>query len=265
MLSPARRFALGTALAAPLLAIAPGGPSGAMQPRAMASRVHYASVPVRVCHSFYASSGAVTHFTKIPRWKTIAIPGDLTDEVAMYTDPRQGLEFLGPKGWNCYGNFGNGNLAFTIWPPNERAPGLVAQQGGRQKPSKREGINFVGYAASVALWQLVCPYFRDARVELYSYAKPDVQSSSCRRPKREVVVPVNAELKRVDDPPRLAGDNYPSGGTEWALGNAFFGNYGGGSTYLLTCTMPSSLHSLCYSSLSWFYSHWTRVSDKPEH
>jgi hypothetical protein len=264
MLPTARRVIVGTVVAVSLVAIAPVAPSGAMRPRGIAPDVHYASVPVRVCRSFYASSGAGTHFPKIPRWKAIAIPGDLTDRVAVYTDPRQDLEFLGPNGWSCDGTFGNGNLAFTIWPPSETAPGLVAQQGGKQKPSKREGINFVGYAASVALWQLVCPYFRTARVDLYRYA-PFIHSSVCRLPHGERVVPVNRMLKRVDDPPHKAGDNYPSGGAEWALGNAFYGDYGGGSTYLLTCTMPSSLHSLCYASLAWFYAHLTRVNDKPEY
>lgn len=222
VLSTDRRVIVGAAVAASLVAIAPVVPSGAVRPRGIAPHVHYASVPVRVCRSFYASSGAGTHFPKIPRWNAVAIPGDLTDEIAVYTDPRQDMEVLGPKGWSCDGTFGNGDLALTIWPPSERAPGLVAQQGGRQKPSKREGINFVGYGVSDGLWRLVCPYFREARAVLYK-AEPFVHASACRIPPGERVVQVEARLKRVEDPPHVAGDNYPSGGAKWALGNAFLG------------------------------------------
>jgi hypothetical protein len=43
-----------------------------------------------------------------------------------------------------------------------------------------------------------------------------------RIPHGERVFAVDGQLKRVDDPPHVVGDNYPSGSADWAIGNAFF-------------------------------------------
>lgn len=231
---------------------------GISQPRVLSSRVHYASVPVRVCPSSYASSGVRGH-TKIPRWKVIAIPGDLTDQIAVYTDTRQFMEVLGPNGWKCVASFGNGPVGFTIFAPGEVSPGFDRTGGRPQKKSGRRGINIIGYGASLDIDQLVCPYFRAARVDLYK-SIPTIPSSLCRIPHGERVATINRELKRVDDPPEVAGDNYPSGSVNWALGNAFLATYPGGGSYLMTCTLPSSDHALCYAAMAWFGTRWIRSS-----
>jgi len=216
-------------------------------------------VPVRACHSWYAATGAGTHFPKIPRWKFIAIPGDLTDQVAIYTDTHQTMQVLGPNGWRCVADVGNGIVGLKIVAPRDKLPGYVPDGGGRQRRSGRTGINVIGYGASEGMWQLVCPYFRVARVNLYK-GQPWIKASSCRIPNGERVFTVSGQLKRVDDPPHVAGDNFPSGGADWALGNAFFDSSGGGGSYLMTCTLPSSLNALCYASLARFESQWIRAS-----
>lgn len=131
----------------------------------------------------------------------------------MYTDTRQEMEVLGPNGWNCVASSGNGPFSLTIFAPGEKSPGIFPDFGGAQKRSGRTGINVIGYAASLSMWQLVCPYFRAARVYLYK-SDPGIHSSACRIPRGELVFGVNRQLKRVDDPPHVAGDNYPSGGKD---------------------------------------------------
>lgn len=250
-------FTCGLAL---ILAVVSPGTAAVATSDSVRTHVHFAAVPVRTCRSQYASSGAGRHFPRIPRWKVIAIPGNLTDQVAVYVDTRQQAQVLGPVGWDCIASFGNGPVAFTIYPPSEKSPGFDPDRGGLQGRSGREGVNVLAAAAGYfGILQVVCPYFRSARAHLYrSY--PWVRSSSCRVPRGEEVVPVNAQVKRVDDPPYSAGRNYPSGGAFWALGNAFFATYPGGGSYLMTCTLPTALHALCYASMARFEVLWIRGS-----
>jgi len=248
--------ALSVALAPTVLATASGFSRAAASTSSASSHVHFASVPVRACRSSYASTGTSTP-PRMPRSRVIAIPGNLEGRVAVYTDTRQWLRVLAPNGWSCVACVENGPFELSIVPRGEKVPGFCTDPGGMQRKDGRIGLNVTGYGASLSMYQLVCPYFRSARVDLYK-SVAGLKPSICRRPHRELVSSVAMGLKEVDDPPHVAGDNFPSGGIHWALGNASWGIEQG--SYLLTCTLPSSLHALCYASLAWFAGQWKRPS-----
>lgn len=132
------------------------------------SRVHFAVVPQRACRSTYASTGTGRPYPAVPRWRVVAIPGDLTGQVAVYTDSRQYLRVVGPRGWNCVASLENGPLDMTIFAPHQRNPGFYFHQAGSGRRSGLEAINLLSYnGGSVADLLLACPYFRQARAWLY--------------------------------------------------------------------------------------------------
>ena len=229
--------------------------AGALGMSAMALKphAHFAPVPMRACRADYASSGTGRPYPPVPRWRATAIPGDLTDRVAVYTDPRQYVDVVGPAGWNCIASFGNGPLDFTIFKPGQPTPGYYFIQG--KHPSGLSGINVLGYTgSSISSLLQTFPYFRLPRVELYK-ENPWVRSSMCRIPVGEVVLPSSRSLDVVDDPPHVVGGDQPSGGALWALGNVHQGDTAWGS-YQFTCTLPATMHAVCYASLAWFDRHW---------
>lgn len=209
----------------------------------------FARVPVRACPTEYASTGA-THYPPVPRWRRIAIPADLASKVAVYTDPRQVIRIIGPRGSNCIASLENGPFNFLIFEPGQRTPTYDYTE---HLPDGLIALNVIGFSGgSVDSLLQTCPYFRSSRLDLYK--EPWVRQSMCRFPRGEVVTSLKANLTRVDDPPHFAGRDAPSGGHTWALGNVHRPDTWG--SYFMTCALPPSMHAVCYSSLAWFNSHW---------
>jgi hypothetical protein len=216
----------------------------------LAPRVHFAVVPVRVCRSAYGAD--FRRGPRIPRTLVVAIPGNLTDDVALYTDPHSLERVLGPRGWDCVGSFGaDGSGGLTIFRPGERSPGFF----GSGPPEGRGYVSIVAGQTPACVGcflQEACPYFANAR-RLYYQLYRGVASKQCRRPRRELVTALAADLRGVDDPPGVSGNHGPY----WSLGDVGY-QYARG-TYETTCTLTAAQHALCYGVLAWFYAQWRRA------
>jgi hypothetical protein len=143
----------------------------------------------------------------------------------------------------------------TIYSPSDRSPGPYFHQAGTGKRSGLKAINLLGYnPGSVSDLILACPYFKRARVLLYE-GEPWVSAKLCRIPRGEVVLPIGPNLKRVTDPPHVAGNDQPSGGATTAIAEAYWGASPNGG-YHITCSLAEPAHALCYAVLAWQHMHW---------
>jgi hypothetical protein len=200
----------------------------------------FTRIPVHVCASSY---GVVRRSPKIPKTRVVGIPPRLADHLSVYVDREELLSVIGPRGFRCVA--------------------AIGADGGGGMDIYRAGNGQFGASVSTVpaciacLLQLACPYFRTARAELLKlYGRRYVVS--CHIPKREEVIAVSGLLRRVDDPPHVKGDDYPSGAGCWALGDAYFRWTKKPGSYLISYTLPSAWRPAAYASLNWFEIQWRR-------
>ena len=210
------------------------------------------AVPVRVCQTSYAiSPEGRGKSPRIPKTWHVAEPFDIASQVAMYVDTESFEHVLGPRGWSCSAAYaGDGGGGMTIVPPGSN-PNRVGSTG----------ISVTEVPACYyCLLSLVCPYFKTARKAFYSAYPFGSDAAMCRLHRGVIVSDLWPHFRRVDDPPGVKGAEEPSGGPYWALGITYFqGNqrsFGPSQgSYVITCTLPSWEHALCYGSLDWFARH----------
>jgi hypothetical protein len=178
---------------------------------------------------------------KIPKTRVIGLPPHLGDHLSLYVDREELLSVIGPRGFRCVA--------------------AIGADGGGGMDIYRKGDGQLGGSVSTVpscvacLLQLACPYFESARAKLLKlYGKRFV--TSCHVPKGERVTAVSDVLRRVDDPPHVKGDDYPSGARYWALGDAYFGWARKPGSYLISYTLPSGWRPESYAALSWFEVQW---------
>ena len=214
-------------------------------------------VPVRVCPA--ATGSAWGKGPKIPQTRAIAVPRSIANQVAVYTDEYSVQSVLGPRGWKCIASYGaDGSGGITVYAPSERSPGFFPHFTSNK--SGLRGINVFAQPSCVGCYlQMACPYFKRALMAVHRWFHGP-GAAKCRVPSHERVRKLSATLVSVVDPPRVTGNNYPSGGRYFAIGNVFFSNSrsdrGPSGSYFMTCALPSRDHALCYASLNWLSKHW---------
>jgi hypothetical protein len=214
-------------------------------------------VPVRACPAATGTSWGKG--PKIPRTREINLPRAIAKQVAIFTDEFSVQSVLGPRGWRCIASYGaDGSGGITVYAPNERSPGFYPHFTSNK--SGLRGINVSAQPSCVGCYlQMACPYFKRALIREHRWFHGP-QAATCRVPTHEQVRTLSATLVSVVDPPHLTGNNYPSGGPYFAIGNVFFSDSrsasGPSGSYFMTCALPSRDHAICYASLNWFSKHW---------
>jgi hypothetical protein len=144
------------------------------------------------------------------------------------------ITVLAPRGWHCSGGVGSdGNLSLSVLPPyvSQVTPQAAAVTASRDSS---------GQAASDA-----CPFFPEF----------DYPGLPCTKiPARERVTRLTARSVAFEDPPRVTGDGWPSGGPYPANGVVIAreSKSQGAGANKETCTLPQSEHALCAAILSDF-------------
>jgi hypothetical protein len=255
-------LALALALAL-VLAASPLADAAAHRSQSAFGHRHVASppslelVPVRACPT--ATGTAWPKGPKIPRNRVIAEPPSIARQVAVYTDEFSVQSVLGPRGWKCVASYGaDGSGGITVYAPNEHSPGFFPHFTSNK--SGLRGIHVFAQPSCVGCYlEMACPYFKRALMRVQRWFHGPVPAA-CRVPKSERVRALSDTLVSAIDPPHVIGNNYPSGGALFAIGNVFFSDskdeQGPSGSYFMTCALPSRDHSLCYASLNWFAKHW---------
>ena len=208
-----------------------------------------ASVPVVACPTTWGITPGPAPKT-LPRSVTLSLPSSLVGRVTDYADHQDIMQLIGPKGWLCTAGYGaDGGGGVQIYPLGERPP-----SGAAFTFQSAEAIE--GHETSACLscrLEQACPLFSAAAVELAS----QYQGMSCQytKPAEEQSTQLSSTVVAFEDPPGVAGDGDPSGGPYPANGVMI---YGPGSvmdgSWIETCSLPASDHSLCNVSLNEFVS-----------
>ena len=212
-------------------------------------RMVRATLPVVQCPTNEAvQSGTQPEPSTLPE----IVPSNLVSNFAVYVDRLGIMRLLAPSGWTCRANYGaDGGGGLEILPP-----GQVDQGQGPYVPSTLSGIiaNQTSACVGCALDQ-ACPVFSDAaRLQVQDYAFPCPET----RPADESVSPqllatnVLGGADLVYDPPFIAGDANPSGGTDPALAIMTFHPRSNNGSWIETCTLPVSEQRVCFVVLSQF-------------
>jgi hypothetical protein len=195
---------------------------------------------VHVCASSY---GVARTPPKVPKTRVVGVPPRLGMHLSLYVDRDELLGLLGPRGLRCVA--------------------AIGADGGGGMDLYRKGDGRIGASVSAVpscvacLLQLACPFFARARAELGRlYGRRFV--ATCHVPRGERVTASSGVLRVVDDPPRVKGDDYPSGSSYWALGNAFFRWTRSPGSYLVSYTLPNGWRPESYAALHWFEVQWER-------
>jgi hypothetical protein len=148
---------------------------------------------------------------------------------------------VGPARWSCHSQVGaDGNVTVTVFP-NDQGPlngkPFIAQDGQQIEAV----IPFSLGVKSV----LVCPLFPQAAATAYAPC-PSAPAGEFVTRRSETVV-------EFEDPPGVAGDGNPSGGSYPALGvmvydQATESRYGAEES----CTLPEAQHAVCTAVLQDF-------------
>ena len=207
--------------------------STSMSSASVPNRARLASArdaPVALCPTrFGFPPGKISVPTKI------AVRGSPRSTAGMvaYTNTEEYL--IGPAHMACAGEAGeDGNGEIFIWPRGKRKPGQHSHEAGLT-------LTF-SPACAICRAELACPFFRSFAARLRFPCSTGV-------PAGEVVTRLAAHAVLFEDPPRVAGDGWPSGGRYSADG--IVGINGGqyGEVYRSTCTLPARENRICVVSL----------------
>lgn len=198
-------------------------------PPAMGSTV--STVPVHRCPTvFGVPPGRIPVPARIPVLGGTLNTGGLT----AYSNTRQYL--IGPAGLQCAGTVGaDGTTEISVWNGQRGRPPV--QHSGGAGLTLFYDPDCSGCEASDA-----CPFFMAFASALDSPCPNGI-------PKGETVQRRGSNLALFSDPAKLAGDGWPSGGSNPAKG--VVGIHGrNGAVYRATCTLPASQHAICTVSLN---------------
>jgi hypothetical protein len=208
------------------------------------------SLPVVRCPTEVgASRGAHVHLAKNLKE---SVDRDLTSKIALYVDQYDVMRAIGPKGWSCVASIAaDGGAQLSIYAPGTHAPLFFGSFVGRssatevtvQQEPVCEGCRLA----------MACPFFTSAR-HLFQKSFPGAGTSTiCVSPSGERITKSTKQLRYFQDPPRVIGHAFPSGGPYRASGVAFYNpdTY----SFLVSCTLSTSLAKLCPGVLAWFVRH----------
>lgn len=214
------------------------------------------AVPVRACRT--KTAVAWDRGPRIPPTRRVGVPARIAKQVALFTDAYSTTAVLGPRGWRCDASlYADGGGLLVVYAPRERSPGFFPTTWPPHRSDARELVVQSNPACVSCVLSQACPYFAHARHLMHAWGYWTTSSTrACRVPRGERVVELATTLMGVVDPPRLLGNDVPSGGRFAALGEVGYfpvaRRDAPQGSFQMTCTLPARDHSLCYASLSWF-------------
>ena len=199
-------------------------------PTEPASAAHSVTVAVVRCPTTFGIQQKVVW----PRTVAVRSPSSLHGLVA-YTNSQSFL--IGPAGMRCSGVVAaDGGSLVRAWPRGHAAPAHHARYDGETL--------WIDPACAGCKAADACPFFP-------SLAKAMGFPCTSGVPAGERVYRLNSHATLFEDPPGVAGSGWPSGGPDPANGVVGIqGSLTSGLVYRSTCTLPSSHHSVCTTSLN---------------
>jgi serine/threonine protein kinase len=200
-----------------------------------------------VCPTTYGNQP--TNTPSLPSTVAKSVPSSLVNQIAVYTDAQGQMQILAPTGWSCFATLGaDGSSTLAAFPqgqPNPTDSGTSADTG-EQVVGSQTG------ACVGCLYSQVTPLFSAAASQCaVDYAGVP---SQCPGPySGESIDPIGNGIVGFLDPPGVKGSGAGSGGAYPANGVATYqGVTGSTPSYIETCTLPDSQHSLCTAALDDF-------------
>lgn len=220
---------------------ATGSPSPASTPSAAST-----SVPIVYCPTSVGYDPQPTQPTE-PTTATVTIPAAIAADVALYQDYTSRFRLLAPKGWRCSALIGaDGSSTLGVVAPGNAAPTWQRAPAPFHR-SDVAGV-FMQYASACSdcIYGQACPVLDDpADAATYGACHESVSPEervswldNNGRPSTRS----NAVVAQFVDPPGVAGDGAPSGGTNTAVGRVVLAN---DSAYTYTCTLPMTFQAIC--------------------
>jgi hypothetical protein len=190
------------------------------------------TVPVVACHTTFGVQG---NPPTIPaRLRTEGTP-KMVQGLTAYTNYYTYL--IGPSGLVCQGVVGaDGSSTLSAWRRGRPRPGRHSTEAGLTLDQASACVGCIG--------TMLCPFLPKLADEIF----PDVPCTQAV-PSGETVQPVNANVVRFTDPPRVRGDGDPSGGQNAAHGADGYGGRRRGS-FETACTLPASQRWVCTASVN---------------
>ena len=201
-----------------------------------------------VCPTTYGSQQTST--PNLPSTVAESIPSSLVNQVAVYTDAQGQMQVLAPTGWACSASVGaDGTSELAAFPQGQPNPTTYST-------TPDTGEQVVGGQASACAscnYAQTTPLFTAAASQCaIDYAGTP---SACPSPYAgESIDPIGDGIVGFLDPPGVKGSGAGSGGAYPANGVVTYhpGTAGSQPSYIETCTLPGSQHSLCTAALDNF-------------
>ena len=200
-----------------------------------------------VCPTSYGNQPTGT--PSLPSTVAKSVPSSLVNQIAVYTDAQGEMQIMAPTGWACSASIGaDGSSELAAFPEGQPNPTTNSStpDTGEQVVGSQTG------ACLGCLYSQVTPLFTAAASQCaVDYAGIP---SQCPGPYAgESIDPIGSGIVGFLDPPGVKGSGAGSGGPYPANGVATYqGATGSQPSYVETCTLPDSQHSLCTAALDDF-------------
>jgi hypothetical protein len=201
-----------------------------------------------VCRTTYGIQPAST--PSLPSTVAVSIPPDLVGRIALYSDAQGQMQILAPTGWACAAVIGaDGSSELAAFPggqPDPTASGAGPHIGEQVVGGQASACASCNYAQTT-------PVFAAAEHQCaIDYAG---DPSLCPGPHAgESIDPIADGIVGFLDPPGVTGSGAGSGGPYPANGVVTYHPTASTAqpSYIETCTLPESEHSLCTAVLDDF-------------
>jgi len=201
-----------------------------------------------VCPTTYGVQPTGT--PRLPSTVATSVPSGLVSRIAVYTDAQGEMQILAPTGWACAATIGaDGSSVLAAFPEGQPDPTTSSspRDTGEQVVGGQAG------ACSSCNYAQTTPVFTAAatRCAIDHAGEP----STCPGPHPgESTTTIGDGIVGFLDPPGVKGSGAGSGGVYPANGVVTYHPESTGSqpSYLETCTLPDTMHSLCTTALDDF-------------
>jgi hypothetical protein len=198
-----------------------------------AASAHIATLQVVRCPTTFAAGTP----PRTPSTLTVR-SSTTTSGLAAYTNTWEYL--LAPAGMRCVGFVaGDGGSSIKVWPRGAAQP---------SPHSSGEGLTlFIEPACASCRAEDACPFFA-------AFARRIGFPCGSGVPLHEQVYRLHSNVTLFEDLPGVRGSGWPSGGSYPANGLVGIGEHG--LVFRSTCTLPTSEHTICTTSLNYLIGHW---------
>ncbi len=207
-----------------------------------------AVLPQVVCPATYGVQPTTT--PSLPSTVSESIATSLVSQIAVYTDAQGQMQILAPTGWACSASIGaDGSSELAAFPQGQTNP----TTSGATRDTGEQVVGGQASACASCTYAQTTPLFT-AAADQCAIDDPG-QPSLCPGPYAgEAVDPIGNGVVGFLDPPGVRGSGAGSGGAYPANGVVTYhpSTSGYEPSYLETCTLPDSQHSLCTAALDNF-------------